>query len=303
MLLRTLLLLTLGGACAAAEPMLREADCYTGGWSRSRLLQLPTQGFEVTDAQRSQLLQQLRFCLAAPEPDIRDAVAYQAYFTWLRSGLVPEPEVRQLLEVLLADIRQQRADAHQVYLPFAVLVLAEVVRVDRKQPYLSTAERQVVLDTVDGYLQQLRDYRGFEEGVGWRHGVAHSADVLLQLALNSALTAEQAMQMATVLARQVHPEGTHFYIYGEPARLARATAYLMLNPAREPQFWESWVHSLASPAPLEEWAAVFGSEQGLAKRHNTRAFLLELHALLGDTQSPRLAPVLAALHTAISQVP
>lgn len=35
------------------------------------------------------------------------------------------------------------------------------------------------------------DYRSFDERDGWRHAVAHAADLLMRLALNPALTGTQ----------------------------------------------------------------------------------------------------------------
>jgi len=42
----------------------------------------------------------------------------------------------------------------------------------------------LLLNAAANYLVALRDYRGFDDGVGWRHGVAHAADLLAQLALS-----------------------------------------------------------------------------------------------------------------------
>jgi hypothetical protein len=47
------------------------------------------------------------------------------------------------------------------------------------------------------------DYRGFDDKEGWRHGVAHGSDWLMQLALNPALDRGQLDQMLAAIATQV----------------------------------------------------------------------------------------------------
>lgn len=51
----------------------------------------------------------------------------------------------------------------------------------------------------------MRDLRGFDAVQGWRHGVAHGADLLLQLALNPALRRVQAEALLAAIASQVLP--------------------------------------------------------------------------------------------------
>src|SRR5258705_220852 len=75
-------------------------------------------------------------------------------------------------------------------------------------------------------LLGVTDRRGFDATQGWRHGVAHGADLLLQLGLNPALSAAQLDAIVQAIASQVAPAGEHFYVYGEPERLARPIAYI-----------------------------------------------------------------------------
>jgi hypothetical protein len=68
-----------------------------------------------------------------------------------------------------------------------------------------------------------------------------------------------------------------FYIYGEPDRLARAMLYAWAREAVTPAFWQAWFDGIANPAPMKNWNEAFTSQSGLARRHNTLAFLLALH--------------------------
>ena len=109
-------------------------------------------------------------------------------------------------------------DASGFRRPFAALALAEVARADRIEPYLTEPERHELAEAGAAYLRGVRDYRGFTAGEGWRHGVAHGADLMLQLALNPRLSRTDADRLLGAIAAQVAPMGPVYYIHGESAR-------------------------------------------------------------------------------------
>lgn len=276
--------------------------CFAGGWSKKRLLDLKDDAFIIDTADRQKLALQLRYCLASADPMVRDEVAYQAYFTWLRAADIDKTTTVLLFDALLTDIEQRRNDVHQVYLPFAVLVLAEVVRVDRKTPYLSANQRQRLTVTISDYLDSLRDYRGFDEEVGWRHGIGHSADLMLQLMLNSQITAGQINLMLKAIAKQVRPSKEHFYIYGEPERLAMPVLYAMLRQDLSADEWQLWLAEITSSLPFANWQGVFQSQQGLAQRHNVKAFLLSLYHGVTGSNNHKLEGFKPMLEQALQKV-
>ena len=49
---------------------------------------------------------------------------------------------------------------------------------------MTDEQLQQAVDAAARYLQSVRDYRGFDEREGWRHGVAHGSDLIWQLAVN-----------------------------------------------------------------------------------------------------------------------
>jgi hypothetical protein len=65
--------------------------------------------------------------------------------------------------------------------PFAALVLADVARTDRINPWMSEEERAQLINAAVSYMTSITDYRGFTPGEGYRHAPAHTADLMLQL--------------------------------------------------------------------------------------------------------------------------
>lgn len=97
----------------------------------------------------------------------------------------------------------------------------------------------------------------------------------MQLALNPALDRAQQLQLMQAIARQVAP--AHAYQFGEPARLARPVLFIAARNELEPEDWGAWFEELTDPAPLSSLETPWQSTDGLARRHNLRAFALEIY--------------------------
>ena len=180
------------------------AGCPPPGQDAASLAALKAQGFSQPDpAARRTLAMGLVDCLGDRDPALRDGIAYEALTHWLRAGDFDADSLR----ALQAALRRQLAapDPDGVRHPFAALVLSEVARTDRVAPWMSAGERDAMLADATRYLSSVRDYRGFEAGIGWRHGVAHGADWLMQLALNPALDAAQLQRILDAVAAQAVP--------------------------------------------------------------------------------------------------
>ena len=134
-------------------------------------------------------------------------------------------EREQLLARLSASVNAHRIDTEAggngFLAPFAALVLSEVARTDRVEPWMSDEQRAALVETGASYVESVRDYRGFIEGEGWRHGVAHGADLLMQLSLNPAIGEEEAERIMRAVGSQIASNEAPAFIFDEPRRLAR----------------------------------------------------------------------------------
>lgn len=253
-------------ACAAAG-----AACPTGGVSA---------GLKATTAD-------LLDCLLSPDPELRDATGFTALQTLMRNKSIDTSGLHGIRTRLLTSLKTP--DTNGFAQPFAALVLAEVVRADRVTPYLTAAERNELARAGSAYLEGVRDYRGFDPVEGWRHGVAHGADLMLQLAVNPAITKAEHELMLAAIAAQVAPAGTHFYRYGEGERLMAPVFYLARRDTVDAAQWETWFARIAAPQPG------LTTEASLARKHNLKGFLYPLYASLSESgdaaQRARLLPI------------
>ena len=287
--------------CISSSAAAEGPDCAPLGMDKDALSALAAEGFEVSDERRPALAIALLDCLAAADPQLRDGVAYGALSTWMRAGLLAEAEVRALKTQLVA-ILEGPTDPPGVRKPFAALVLSEVARVDRISPYLTGTERTALAKTAATYIQGIDDYRGFEDGVGWRHAVAHGSDIVLQLALNPALTDDQAETLLAALLSQAAPL-SHSYVHGESGRIGRAVHYLALSGQIEADRFATALGSLADPSPFPDWPSAMETEAGLAKIHNTRALARSLYVSAEASDRDALDPIADAALSVLSALP
>jgi hypothetical protein len=280
-----------------------DAACPPAGYDAMRLQGLKSREFAVPDGdERQRLAVALLDCLGDPDPALRDGIAYEALSTWMRNQQLSNATLAALLDRLLSMLAAE--DPQGFRRPFAALVLSEVVRTDRIRPWLSASDRARIVASTADYLAGVRDHRGFVDGEGWRHGVAHAADVVLQLALNPALDAAQLDRLRDAVAAQVVPGDGHAYIHGESLRLARSIVFIAKRGTHDSVEWEHWLRKISAPAPLPDWNAAFSSEAGLARRHNVVAFLSALYLLANEQDDvPTRERLLPGLRAALKEIP
>ncbi|HEU4781070.1 MAG TPA: DUF2785 domain-containing protein [Steroidobacteraceae bacterium] len=279
---------------------LSAAGCPPPEFDRPALEALKTSKFELADdARRAKLALALLPCLADPDPALRDGVAFEAYFTWMRAKRLDAATRTELLGALSAMLEPDPADRDGVRQPFAALVLSEVARTDRVEAWLNPGQRAALVDVAARYLTSVRDYRGFDQKAGWRHGVAHGADLVLQVALNPAVDRAALDRLLAAVASQVAPAGEHAYIDGEPERLARAVLFAAQRGLYSPDDWSVWLLKAAAPAPLDSWDAAYTSRVGLAKRHNVHAFLFALYVNARESADANMQALVPGLQAAL----
>lgn len=266
-------LLAAAGGCFAA--------CPPAGETLASLQALKAAEWkQPADADRRQALAlALIDCLSDPDPELRDAITFDALQNWMRTGRLDDATVASLRARLLAMLAAP-PDTAGFAQPFAALVLAEVARIDRLRGNLSDEERAALVSQATGWLLNWRDPRAFDEKEGWRHGTAHGADLMLQLALNKRLSRAQADALLAAVATQVLPPGDNAWRHGEPDRLAAPVFYLAQGTLLETADWEHWLTELA----LKRQRMPINATT-LAQKHNLSSFLNSLYVAVQEAGS------------------
>lgn len=283
--------------CATAH-----ADCQPNTPLHEELKALKSNGWKLADDDKRQhLALSVADCLGVSNPELRDELAFEALSVWMRAEKLTVPTLTALRIKMLNAVQAPAAEETSFLRPFAILTLAELVRVDRHKPYLTAEERIDIVHAGSHYLTNLRDYRGFDEKDGWRHGIAHSADLMLQLAMNPAVEKPQHEAMLAAIASQVAPS-THFYQYGEGVRLMTAVFFLAKTPSFSKRDWDIWFNKLMENS-IQSGPNTQYTQARLAQRHNVSAFLLPLYFSVRENPDPVMKEnFLPALREALHKV-
>jgi len=298
--LAALLLLS---ACATASTQSSETStCRPAGYARAQLDELKASGWTIADdATRNAVALGLASCLGDPDMAVRDGIAFEALQHYMREGQLTQ----ETLAALNADLqaRLTAPDPQGFQRPFAALVLANVARTDRINPWMSPAQRTQLVDASVNYLRSISDYRGFTPGEGYRHATAHSADLMLQLVLNPALGKPELIRIRDAIAAQIAPAG-HYYIHGEGERLARPILFMATRNVFDEAEWTAWFAEISGPGPLgATWDNWYLSDAGLARRHNLMMFLSVVQANVSLSENAAFAPMRPGMAAALTALP
>jgi len=276
------------------------AACPPAGQDHASLQALKAAQFAMPDAaSRNALAEGLLDCLGDPDPALRDGMAYEAFSTWMRAGAFDQGELRILRDGLYARLDGEDADGFRK--PFAALVLSEVARTDRIAPWMRADERAAMVERASAYLESVRDYRGYEDGAGWRHGVAHGADWAMQLALDPALDRAQLERLLAAVAAQAMAADGHAYVFGEGERLARPVLYAARRGLIDDAAWKVWFAAL--PAKLGPPRADYGDAAWLARRHDLAQFLQATYIGADQSRDPAISRLQPAILAALEALP
>lgn len=125
--------------------------------------------------------------LGSIDAELRDRLIYTTFVKWARAGLYAPDRYRALLNSLLDDRHLFHGlgerDTDTVFMrSFSALLCVWSVYHHRQQPYLAREEVLAAFDRVLDYFSREVDLRGYVEGKGWAHAVAHTADLLDEFA-------------------------------------------------------------------------------------------------------------------------
>jgi hypothetical protein len=295
---KTILLALLIAPMLLAVPAF--AACPPEGQTAESLQTLKNAKFAIDDADGHKALATgLIACLGDPDPVIRDDIAYTGLMTWMRGGSFDADTLRGMRDALYAQLDGDDGDGFRK--PYTALVLSEVARTDRIKPWMTEDERAAMVEKASAYLESVTDYRGFIDKEGWRHGVAHGSDWLMQLALNPALTKEQADRMLAAIATQVVPDAAPAYVFGEGGRLARPVIDIAQHGFYSEKEWNAWFAQL--PPKIGDPALAWNDAHWLARRHDLMAFLMSLYINADDSKDANIHFLKPSIVEAVKAVP
>ncbi len=226
--------------------------------------------------------------LGSPDPDLRDGLVYTTFALWIRRGHFETAEMKELVETLSNDDHLfhgiGEVDTDSVFRrSFAALVLSELVRRHVQEAYLEADAVAALQARAVDYLEKENDLRGFVEGKGFAHAVAHTADLLDQLVRCEGLDEEDHQKMLTAIRGKMATTRV-LYGFGEEWRMAKVILTLLRTESVTDRQMGGWLRDISRDLlrPLQGAGA---TEQ--ARRYaNMKSFLLNIHLRCMKEQPP-----------------
>lgn len=245
---------------------------------KEKLQALAPNAFRVSeDDDLSTLIPDMLFHIGSTDYCLRDELIYSAFATWiLDSHAMSQDQLHELLREVLGErhmfhgIGEQNTDS-VFRRSFSVLLLPLFLITHRSQPFLSPVEIAQVREKLLGYLRDEKDRRGFVDGKGWAHAIAHAADALDDLAQCVEIDEADLREMLVAI-RSVVSIRDAVYTHGEDERLVTATLAVMKRGLLSDSEIAQWIRDFADP--------VLGTDsmpQGIMIRANVKNFLQSLY--------------------------
>lgn len=229
------------------------------------------------------LTAELTSMLGAPEPAVRDGLAYPALATWVGRG-VYDDLLSGLGDGMAAGLENGLGETgtDSVFRrSFSALVLGDCIARDNLVGRLPT---DTILDWGDrlaAWFLREQDTRGYVPGCGWAHAIAHGADALASLAGSPHLTAPELTVVLDVVADRVLQPGDRI-VSGEVDRMAHTTMAVLRRDLVPLTVLEPWVARILNGAT----ARVTDDRDPFTVTTNPEAFLRALHLQVALAPAP-----------------
>src|SRR6266511_688625 len=198
-----------------------------------------------------ELTPELLTWLGSTDGELRDEFAYPILTAWIERGQYGPDELR-----------------------------------DNAEPFLDGREVRDLLGGSLDYLRRERDLRGWVDGLGWAHAVAHTADLLMMLSRSRHLGVVELAGMLDGVADRLLTPGDSVFLYQEDERLAYAVLNVLRRGLLDRAAVNRWLGRFVRPSGFETWQPVYVEPGLTVARVNVTSFLRSLYFQLLLTKSP-----------------
>ena len=245
---------------------------------------------------RAAVLRDAESLLDSEDPVLRDDVGYGLVAAWVyREHAVEPPALIEFTTRLQERLKQLEGPVWGR--SFAALSLSLVAAAELKQPVLSQAQFDSLVESATDELVLEPDLRGHDPRLGWLHATAHTADLLKFLARDDRLGAPQQDRIINAVVHRLS-HGASF-TWGEEERLAAALRSVVLRKDARLAVLSAWLVTLP-PAWKALWSTPVLNRDVYAQLGNAKQTLRALYVQLSavehtPTVDATRAELLAAL--------
>ena len=230
--------------------------------------------------------------LGSPDGELRDELSYMI----LASGILDKrvlthEQMSHLLETVIDDhhlfhaIGEVKTDS--VFMrSFSNLIIAAILYTDAKETAFSQKMVQNVKQALLRYAKEEKDWRGYIDGKGWAHAMAHLADALDQCAQHPTMTQQDRVDIMQAIRRLARLSVALYH--EEDMRLATVAQHSIVGRQVDEDFLNNWLEScyVQRGSDVNAWMSAT----------NVKNFLRSLYFLLQwDNMQPNFSAKISDL--------
>jgi Protein of unknown function (DUF2785) len=185
--------------------------------------------------------------LSSTDEELRDELSYMI----LASGIIDKHKLtEQQSEQLLFNALDQdhlfyrvgEANTDTVFMrSFSTLIVAAILYTDNGDPLLPPDAVHQAKDALLRYARAEKDWRGYVEGKGWAHAMAHLADALDECAQHASMSADDRQDILKILSWLIKlPDPLY---HEEDMRLASVAYRIIVAKQVNENFLDEWLAS------------------------------------------------------------
>ena len=237
---------------------------------------------------QEQLTNELLGYLSSSDAELRDEFGFSILGNWIYVRHVYSPErLRQMISSLKANLHVGLGESETSSVfgrSFSALILSVITDYDLEHSFLTAAELSDLLKDSLQYFRLEQDWRGYVNGQGWAHSVAHTADLLANLAKNPHVDGTGLEQILHAVATKLTTADSPVLAHHEGSRLAVTAQNVIARGVLAPKMLHAWLDSM--PDTLYPRSQADLERGDVAARANCEAFLSSLYLQLLKLKMP-----------------
>ena len=183
--------------------------------------------------------------LGSPDGELRDELSYMILASGIiDKGMLTNEQTNELLTTaldtqhLFYNIGEVNTDS--VFMrSFSNLIIAAILYTDARNPVITEQVVQHTKTALLAYTKEEKDWRGYVEGKGWAHAMAHLADALDECAQNAFMTPEDRQDILQTIRRLAQLAEPLYH--EEDMRLATSAQHIIVGREVPDDFITDWL--------------------------------------------------------------
>ncbi|WLD94368.1 DUF2785 domain-containing protein [Alkalihalobacillus sp. AL-G] len=186
--------------------------------------------------------------IGSPDPELRDELIYSTFARLIMNDHLNQNTLIHILKTCIDDdylfYRIGENEEDSVFRrSFSSLVLALIIHKDAEKRFLDSDLAIHVCDKAVTYLMEENDLRGFVEGKGWAHSIAHGADLITVATKHPTVNPVTFYPKCLTAIKKCVTRDQGVYIDNEGERLIFAVEAMLEKGLQETEL-VAWVDSL-----------------------------------------------------------